>query len=248
MTEERAAEIKKSFEKADTQELRSFLQKIEEHKILLEERDYFKNREKRVVKVLGANPFEITLPDPEEEAFKMKAYASLEKTVIEREEKATKEMLEKMFPTYEKDMAEAEEAERLKAEAERKAHEKAEAERKRKAAEQRKRKLEQERKRAEQAALQNRFLGKYVLSDGSGYISIDRRDGNNIYGTVRYDKDDGEWFFTEYEGTLHGDEIDFHGTEYTMSPNYGSVYTEFTGSINLSGTAFFTDSADKPRG
>lgn len=98
MTEEEAREIDRAIDASITPELKAFLKKVEEHQILLEERDYFNKREKRIVNVFGKGPVEFELPDPEEQAFMMKAYASLEKIVIERQKKALKEELEKLFP------------------------------------------------------------------------------------------------------------------------------------------------------
>lgn len=98
MTEEETREIDRAIDASKTPELKAFLKKVEEHQILLEERDYFKKREKRIVNVFGKGPVEFELPDPEEQAFMMKAYASLEKIVIERQKKALKEELEKLFP------------------------------------------------------------------------------------------------------------------------------------------------------
>ena len=98
MTEEETREIDRAIDASITPELKAFLKKVEEHQILLEERDYFKKREKRIVNVFGKGPVEFELPDPEEQVFMMKAYASLEKIVIERQKKALKEELEKLFP------------------------------------------------------------------------------------------------------------------------------------------------------
>jgi rRNA maturation protein Nop10 len=99
MTEEKIAEIRQAFQdEAESPELKAFQKKLLERQILLEERDYFNNREKRIVKVFGARPFTLELPDPDEEAFRIKAYAALEKTVIEKRERLIQEELEKLFP------------------------------------------------------------------------------------------------------------------------------------------------------
>ena len=101
MSVEEAVKIEaefKAMESNDSLEFKAFQKKLIERSILLEERDYFNKREKRIIKVFGSNPFTLELPDPEEEAFRMKAYSALEKTVIEREERAIEAELEKLFP------------------------------------------------------------------------------------------------------------------------------------------------------
>lgn len=98
MTEEETREIDRAIDASITPELKDFLRKVEEHQVLLEERDYFKKREKRIINVFGKGPMEFELEDSEEKAFMMKAYASLEKIVIERQKKVLKEELEKLFP------------------------------------------------------------------------------------------------------------------------------------------------------
>jgi len=87
----------KAMESNESAEFKTFQKKLVERQILLEERDYFNKREKRIIKAFGSRPFTLELPDPAEEAFRMKAYAALEKTVIEREEKAIEAELDKMF-------------------------------------------------------------------------------------------------------------------------------------------------------
>jgi hypothetical protein len=101
MSAEEAGKIEAEFtalESSDSVEFKAFQKKLMERQILLEERDYFNKREKRIIKVFGSRPFTLELPDPVEEAFRMKAYAALEKTVIEREERAIEAELEKLFP------------------------------------------------------------------------------------------------------------------------------------------------------
>jgi hypothetical protein len=101
MSAEEAAKIAaefKALEQNESPEFKTFQKKLIERQILLEERDYFNKREKRVIKAFGSRPFTLELPDPAEEAFRMKAYAGLEKTVIERDQKAVEAELEKMFP------------------------------------------------------------------------------------------------------------------------------------------------------
>ena len=88
----------KALEQNESPEFKAFQKKLIERQILLEERDYFNKREKRIIKAFGSRPFTLELPDPEEEAFRMKAYAGLEKNVIARDQKAMEAELEKMFP------------------------------------------------------------------------------------------------------------------------------------------------------
>jgi hypothetical protein len=88
----------KSLESNESAEFKAFQKKLIERQILLEEKDYFNKREKRIIKAFGSRPFTLELPDPAEEAFRMKAYAALEKTVIEREKNEIEAELEKLFP------------------------------------------------------------------------------------------------------------------------------------------------------
>jgi hypothetical protein len=83
-------------------EFKDFEKKLIERQTLLEERDYFKKREKRIIKIFGTRPFELELPDPAEEAFRIKAYAALERTVIERQERLLQEEWENLFPEEKK--------------------------------------------------------------------------------------------------------------------------------------------------
>jgi len=155
----------KAMESFESAEFKKFQKKLVERQILLEERDYFKKREKRIIKTFGSNPFTMELPDPAEEAFRMKAYAALEKTVIEREEKAIEAELDKMFAVPPKADTSAEDArlaeiERNRAEMEKKFSEalakvnsevddfRKEEERKR--IEEERRRLEEERRRIEE--------------------------------------------------------------------------------------------------
>jgi hypothetical protein len=88
----------KALEETEAAEFKAFQKKLIERQILLEERDYFNKREKRIIKTFGSNPLTLELPDPAEEAFRMRAYAALENTVIEKQEKAIQAELEKLFP------------------------------------------------------------------------------------------------------------------------------------------------------
>lgn len=98
MGEERAKEIESQIQKAQSEEVKTFFRKIEEHRILLEEKDYSKNREKRIVSVFGKNSLFFEFPDEDERRFMMKAYKDLESALIEKKEKALKEKLDRLAP------------------------------------------------------------------------------------------------------------------------------------------------------
>jgi hypothetical protein len=113
MSVEEANKIETEFKAMDSiesAEFRKFQKKLIERQIMLEERDYFNKREKRIIKAFGSRPFTLELPDPEEEAFRMKAYAALEKTVLEREERAIEAELDKIFSSPPKADTSAEDA------------------------------------------------------------------------------------------------------------------------------------------
>jgi hypothetical protein len=167
MSGEEAGKIEaefKAMEADESAQFKSFRKKLVERQILLEERDYFNKREKRIVKAFGSRPFTLELPDPAEEAFRIKAYAALEKTVIEREEKAIEAELEKLFPPPDTSIEDARiaEVERHRAEMEQKFNEalarvnsEVEAfriEEERKRLEEERRRLEEERRRKEEEA------------------------------------------------------------------------------------------------
>jgi predicted amidophosphoribosyltransferase len=103
MSEEEAKRVEEEFrQQPESPEFLKFQKRLIERQILLEERDYFNKREKRIIQVFGTQPFSLELPDPEEEAFRMKAYAALEKTVIERQERLLQEEWERLFPEEKK--------------------------------------------------------------------------------------------------------------------------------------------------
>jgi hypothetical protein len=103
MSAEEARKIEAEFKQQPaTPEFEQFQKRLIERQILLEERDYFNKREKRIIQILGARPFSLELPDPEEEAFRIKAYAALEKTVIERQDKLLQKEWERLFPEEKK--------------------------------------------------------------------------------------------------------------------------------------------------
>ena len=104
MSQEDAERIKKEAENFITPELKQFLNKIEEHRILLEEREYFNKREKRIIKVFGQNPFELIKQSLEEKAFMTKMYEGLKKVVVERRNNEINDKLKQFFPDLEEDL------------------------------------------------------------------------------------------------------------------------------------------------
>lgn len=104
MSQAETEQIKIEAEKSITPELQQFLKKIEEHRILLEEREYFNKREKRIVKIFGQNPFELIEQSPEEKAFMTKMYEGLKKVVVERRNKEINDKLKQLFPELEEDL------------------------------------------------------------------------------------------------------------------------------------------------
>ena len=188
----------------ESAEFKAFQKKLIERQILLEERDYFNKREKRIIKTFGSNPFTLELPDPAEEAFRMKAYSALEKTVIERENKAIEAELERLFPprpaidtdTSVED-AKLAELERNRAEMERRFNEalvnvnnevetfRIEEERKR--LEEERRRLEAERRRKEEEAERQR------------QIEIERR---RLEEERRRNRTNGNYYHSSHSGML----------------------------------------------
>jgi hypothetical protein len=198
MSHEEAEKIEadfKAMELNESAEFKAFQKKLIERQILLEERDYFTKREKRIIKAFGSRPFTLELPDPAEEAFRMKAYAALEKTVVEREEKLIEAELEKMFPPLPPVDTSAEDArlleiERIRAEMDQNFNEALakvntevdafrEAERKRKEEEarreaeaERKRQMEIERRRLEEERRRKRVNGTFYYRNNDFEMTL----------------------------------------------------------------------------
>lgn len=90
-----------------TEEEKEFFKKMEEHKTLLEEREYFNNREKRIIQKFGTNLFGVKLLDPVDTSYASKVYDSLSKIMINRQTKLENEELQKLFPNiYKKQLDE----------------------------------------------------------------------------------------------------------------------------------------------
>lgn len=248
MSQEEAESIKREAEQSITPELQQFLKKIEEHRILLEERGYFNNREKRIIKVFGQNPLEVIEQSPEEKAFMTKMYEGLRKTVIARQKKDIDDKIRKLFPDLEDDSKIEEEkrkkAEQLKQEAEAKRLEmekrynellagvtddvkkaqiaeqkRIEEERLRKEAEERERRRREEEERERQKRERQRKLARIRAEQ-------EARD-NAILGNYIYD---GVWFDKLTVSSRSGSRIS--GTIYSsLKTSHGESVEKFTGNI-----------------
>ncbi|MDR0584829.1 MAG: zinc-ribbon domain-containing protein [Treponema sp.] len=111
----KVAAMFKELEENESPEFKAFQKKLIERQIHLDHRDHFNKREKRILKAFGNRPFSLELPDPGEEAFRMRAYAALEKMVLAREKKAIDAELEKMFPAAQAQTLDAADVERSRA-------------------------------------------------------------------------------------------------------------------------------------
>ena len=242
MSEEEAKKIENDFkamESTESAEFKKFQKKLIERQILLEERDYFNKREKRVIKTFGSRPFTFELPDPEEEAFRMKAYAALEKTVLEREQRAIEAELDKMFSSPPKADTSAEDArlaeiERNRAEMEKKFNEalanvnsevegfRLEEERKRLAEEERRR-LEEERLRLE---AERRRKEEEARREAERQREIERQ---RLEEERRRERVNGSFFYrnNDFEMTLQITGMKFGRAQYKCFVCGGSAYLDF---------------------
>jgi len=265
MSEDEAKEIEtefKTMESNGSAEFKAFQKKLIERQILLEEKDYFNKREKRIVKTFGSSPFTVELPDPEEEAFRMKAYAALEKTVIEREEKDIEAELNKLFPPVDTAVENEKlaEIERNRVEMEQKFNEalakvnnevevfRIEEERKRVEEELRRRQEEErreaerrreiERQRLEEERRKKRFQGNYYHVSHNGMLTAELRIGS--------DRADCWYRCTvcgratvAYSVSINGDNITLTGGrklgDYCSFAEYKLV-ENYNGTVNSSGT------------
>jgi hypothetical protein len=237
MSAEEAAKIAaefKALEQNESPEFKAFQKKLIERQILLEERDYFNKREKRIIKAFGSRPFTLELPDPAEEAFRMKVYAGLEKTVIERDQKAVEAELEKMFPPL-PPLEKIDDAELTRRRA------KAEAERQRW--------IEIERQKLEEEQFKRRILGTYVYNgnDGISYLTIETltsakelwhyADGCKCYSIH-------DVFFQDSNVTLITTQLDEKGN----CPVHSGRCVQLDGTINNNGTILHGYWADNSAG
>jgi hypothetical protein len=234
MSAEESAKIEaefKALEQKESPEFKAFQKKLIERQILLEERDYFNKREKRIIKAFGSRPFTLELPDPAEEAFRMKAYAGLEKTVIEREQKAIEAELEKMFPPLPPaEKIDDAELQRRRAEAEA----------------ERQRWIEIERQKLEQACFEKRVLGAYYFRNVDFEMTLtitDKVKAQAYYNCFVC----GGHAYLSFTLSISVDKLDFH-CQYLSEDTCGLTYSSggtnghnddrlnFHGTLNSAGT------------
>lgn len=98
MSNERAEEILKEFEALENPELEYFRKQIKEHEILLAEKQFFDEREKRINETFGENQTAIKYPDPEETQFLQEASKGIRQAALQKEQEQIQEELEKKFP------------------------------------------------------------------------------------------------------------------------------------------------------
>jgi hypothetical protein len=99
MSEEEVRKIEERFHaEEENLDFKKFQKRLLEREKLLEERDYYNKMQKEIIEVFGERPFKLELPDPEEQAARMRIYASLERTIIEKQCHATQAELEALYP------------------------------------------------------------------------------------------------------------------------------------------------------
>lgn len=100
--EKASPEIIKKYQKLENEkkslEEETFIKKMQEHQILLEEKGYFNNRENRIIKKFGINIFGTKLLDPMETTYATKIYNSLKSSINERQLKLETEEQQRLFP------------------------------------------------------------------------------------------------------------------------------------------------------
>ncbi len=263
MSEAEAQAILKEFEEAENEEVQYFKKKMQEHEILLAEKQFFDEREKRIEEAFGSNSTAIKYPNPEETKFLQKAAEGMKKLVLQKQQEAIEEALEKKFPGIKSPEEEHEEFLRLvkqreelfnQAVAENKERIEAEvAEIERKIEEQRKREeeIERERKRLEIEAFNNRIQGTYINycygEEIRLIISID--DFGNLKGrdyTTYVDNNSSRFsgieFVAEFEiKNWNGRTFEFEetGRRFIKNPNNLSIddlLYRFQGRLNDDGT------------
>ena len=192
MSGEEAKKIIEEFKESENAELEYFRKKLHEHDVLLAEKTFFEDREKRITEVFGENPTDIRYPTPEEIKFLQEASKGIKQLALQKEQEAIQAAIEKKIPgaksveeehqilldlinqkeqllkkLYEEKHEEtikeiAEEMERRRIEEERRRKELEELQRR--IEEQRKREeaIARERRRQELIAFNNRIRGTYV--------------------------------------------------------------------------------------
>lgn len=225
MSQAEAESILKEFEESETDELIYFERKIKEHEILLAEKKFFEEREKRIDATFGHNSFGINYPDPEETQFLQKAAEGMKKDVERRRKEAIQEELELIIPGAKSEEEEHEELLRLIKQREKLLNQefaenmakvdaeiKEAAERRRKEAEELARKIEEQRKREEAIARErrrleieafnNRICGTYISCHYGEKISLSISLGED---GVLYGKDLTE--FTDKNDQTYGGSV-----------------------------------------
>jgi hypothetical protein len=235
MSQEEVKQLEKSFKQEESKEFTAFQKKLIEHQILLEERDYFNKREKRIIQVFGVRSFSVELPDPEEEAFRMRAYAALEKTVIERQD-AGEKTSEADLGRRREEMAKKYEQLLSHVENEVEAHRIAEEKRKE---EERLRREEEERRRLEQIAFMNRVMGTYYYGNpGSDYEYLMLRITNTSSAECTHHCGGHGDSYGRYSMSYDGQNILLSCISLSSKdcPLIHSVMSQFKGTINNAGT------------
>lgn len=265
MSKADAQAILKEFEEAESEEVEYFKKKMQEHEILLAEKKFFDEREKRIDKAFGENQTAIKYPDPEETKFLQEAAKTLKEAALQKEKEAIQEALEQKFPglkSEEEEHAEflklmeqrdalfkqqiAENSERIETEI---------AEVQRKIEEQRRREEEiaRERRRLEIEAFNNRIQGTYIcpMFNGNGEeiklsFSVDS-NGNLIgkeistFSENTKDKYAGVVYTSRFKGTFDGTNLRFEEYEmqYLSNPqnlDIDAILHKFAGTLNADGT------------
>jgi hypothetical protein len=99
MSEAEAAAIERSFAQQETsEEFQEFIEKLIQRDIMKRERKYDQEMEARILRVNGPNPFSITLPDPEEQAKRFKAYELIGKSITEKRKKIIEDEIRALYP------------------------------------------------------------------------------------------------------------------------------------------------------
>lgn len=98
MSQAEAQKILQEFEEAKDEEVEHFKKLVKDHEILLSEKRFFYDREKRINDAYGVNATAIRYPAPEETRFLQQASAGLRKLAMQKEQEAMEAAMEKKFP------------------------------------------------------------------------------------------------------------------------------------------------------
>ncbi len=186
MSDEEAKKIMEEFKESENAELEYFRKKLHDHEILLAEKNFFDDREKRITEAFGENLTDIRYPTPEEIKFLQEATKGIKQLAKQKEEEAIQAAIEKKIPgakSVEEEHQELLDLIKQKEELFKKAYaekeqetesEIAEAERRRKELEEIQRKIEEQRKREEAIARERRRLELIAFNNRirGTYISV----------------------------------------------------------------------------